>query len=184
METFRWKKKKPSWGSSGQGGGVGTLHLLAQPKEGQQQFKNKKQPELTENQTSRKSNNQENKEETFIQTGRRGRDGQPGQTGLMAKQLDPETWWIVEWTGQAVQQLADPAAPHSHIDKPGGEVVMRNRLQPRAPAQGNKASNLWLKTPMGVEAAAGETPSLTGEFVGETHRGLERAQTHLLGNQH
>ena len=30
---------------------VHTLCLLAQPKEGQQQFKNKKQPELTENQT-------------------------------------------------------------------------------------------------------------------------------------
>ena len=28
---------------------VDTLRLLAQPKEGQQQFKNKKQPELTEN---------------------------------------------------------------------------------------------------------------------------------------
>ena len=37
---------------------------------------------------------------------------------------------------------------------------------------------------MGVEAAAGETPSLTGEFVGETHRGLERAQAHTLENQH
>ena len=37
---------------------------------------------------------------------------------------------------------------------------------------------------MGVEAAAGETPSLIGEFVGETHRGLERAQTRPLGNQH
>ena len=31
---------------------------------------------------------------------------------------------------------------------------------------------------MGVEAAAGETPSLTGEVVGETHRGLEHAQAH------
>ena len=31
---------------------------------------------------------------------------------------------------------------------------------------------------MGVEAAAGETPSLTEEFIGETHRGLERAQAH------
>ena len=29
---------------------------------------------------------------------------------------------------------------------------------------------------MGVEEAAGETPSLTGEFVGETHRVLERTQ--------
>ena len=37
---------------------------------------------------------------------------------------------------------------------------------------------------MGVGAAAGETPSLTGEGVGETHRGLGRAQAHALGNQH
>ena len=43
---------------------------------------------------------------------------------------------------------------------------------------GNKASNHWLKTPVGVEAAAGETPGLTGEFIGETHRGLEHVQTH------
>ena len=38
--------------------------------------------------------------------------------------------------------------------------------------------------PVGVGAAAGETPSLTGEVVGETHRGLECAQAHPLGNQH
>ena len=37
---------------------------------------------------------------------------------------------------------------------------------------------------MGVGAAAGEIPSLTGEVVGETHRGLECAQAHPLGNQH
>ena len=37
---------------------------------------------------------------------------------------------------------------------------------------------------MGVEVAAGETPSLTGEFVGETHRVLECTQTHPLRNQH
>ena len=41
-----------------------------------------------------------------------------------------------------------------------------------------------MKTPVGVAAAAEETPSLTGEFVGETHRGLERAQAYPLGNQH
>ena len=52
--------------------------------------------------------------------------------------------------------------------------------QPRAPARGNKASNLWLKMPVVVGAAAGETPSLTGEVVGQTHRGLGRAQAHLL----
>ena len=57
---------------------VDTQCLLAQPKEGQQQFKNKKQPERTENQTICKSNNQGIKEETFIQTGRRGGDGQLG----------------------------------------------------------------------------------------------------------
>ena len=37
---------------------------------------------------------------------------------------------------------------------------------------------------MGVEEVAEETPSLTGEVVGETHRGLEHAQAHPLGNQH
>ena len=33
-------------------------------------------------------------------------------------------------------------------------------------------------------AAAGETPSLTGEFIGETHRVLECTQTEPTGNQH
>ena len=42
----------------------------------------KKKPELTENQTVWKSENQGVKEETFIQTGRRGGDGQPGWEGL------------------------------------------------------------------------------------------------------
>ena len=42
-------------------------------------LKNKKQPELTENQTVWKSDNQGDKEETFTQTGRRGGDGQPGR---------------------------------------------------------------------------------------------------------
>ena len=31
---------------------------------------------------------------------------------------------------------------------------------------------------------AGETPSLTGEFIGETHRVLEITQTHPPGIQH
>ena len=46
---------------------VDTLCLLAQPK-GKQQLKtkNKKQPELTENRTVWKSDNQGDKEETFI----------------------------------------------------------------------------------------------------------------------
>ena len=37
---------------------------------------------------------------------------------------------------------------------------------------------------MGVGEAAGETPSLTGGVVGETHRGLGHVQAHPLGNQH
>ena len=37
---------------------------------------------------------------------------------------------------------------------------------------------------MGVRAPAGETPSLTEEFVGETNRALEHTQTHPLRNQH
>ena len=41
-----------------------------------------------------------------------------------------------------------------------------------------------MKTPVGVEVAVGEMPSLTGEFVGETHRGLERTETRPLEKQH
>ena len=47
--------------------------------------------------------------------------GEDLRRGLVAKQqmVDPARWWIVEQTGQAVRQLADPATPHSCIDKPG-----------------------------------------------------------------
>ena len=41
-----------------------------------------------------------------------------------------------------------------------------------------------MKMPVGVGVAAGETPSLMGEVVGETHMGLEHAQAHPLINQH
>ena len=90
-------------------------------------MKNKKQPELRENRTVWKSNNQGDKEETFIQTSRRGGDGQrdgedlhqesrmrglvgaggPSKvadcgTGQVRLQLaDPTRWW-----------LEDSAAPH------------------------------------------------------------------------
>ena len=43
-----------------------TLHLIAQPKE-EQEFENKKQAELTENRIVWKSDNQGDKEETFVQ---------------------------------------------------------------------------------------------------------------------
>ena len=47
-------------------------------KKGNNKFENKKQPQLTENLTVWKSDNQGVKEETSIQPGRRGGDGQPG----------------------------------------------------------------------------------------------------------
>ena len=53
-----------------------------------------KQPDLPENWTIQKSDNQEIKEETFIQTGRRGRDGQPVHRGCAAGQ----------WTRQVRQE--------------------------------------------------------------------------------
>ena len=42
--------------------------------------------------------------------------------------------------------------------------------------------NLLLKKPVRVKVV-GETPSLTGEFIRETHRVLECTQTYLPGNQ-
>ena len=78
---------------------VDTLRLLAQPKE--EHFKNKKQPEQTENQMVWKSDNQGDKEETFIQTGRRGGDGQPGRRGFEQQWRDRD-WQSVERPGQAV----------------------------------------------------------------------------------
>ena len=105
------------------------MHLLAQPKEGQQQFKNKKQPELTENRTVWKSDNQGDKEDTFIQTGRRGKDWQRGRRGPRGKAAAGGPSEVADCgTGQARLQLADPTrwlladpvAAHLRIDKPGG----------------------------------------------------------------
>ena len=98
-----------------------TLCLLTQPKEGQQQFKNKKHPELTENHTLWKSNNQGDKEETFIQIGRRGRDGQPGQRGPVARrQLERTQQGGRLWHRAGCMAASRPQAPHSCIDEPGG----------------------------------------------------------------
>ena len=71
-------------GTAGENQDGGTGRHTAPPRKTKrrQQFKIKKQPELTENRTARKSDNQEDKEEPFIQNGRRGRDGQPGWTKL------------------------------------------------------------------------------------------------------
>ena len=65
-------------------------------------FKTKNTPELPENQTIWKFDNQGIKEETFIQTGRRARDGQLGQRGCAARRQTRQVRW----------QLEDWVAPH------------------------------------------------------------------------
>ena len=73
--------------------------------------------------TDRKSNGKEvrhqvDKKETYIQTGRRGRDGHRdgvdscGRGGLRLAECGTN--------GAGSMPLADPAAPHSHTDKPRG----------------------------------------------------------------
>ena len=57
---------------------------------------------------------------------------------------------------------------------------MRQTAQPRLPAWEKKASKS-LAVKICRVAAAGETPSLTGEFVGDTHRVLECTKTHPPG---
>ena len=127
-----------------------------------------------------KSDNQGVKEETFIQTGRRGRDRQPGQKGLAARQGGWRTKQGDWLRNTACQAAASRPCGHTFMHRLIGRNGrgVKQTTQPRTPEWGNKASKLWLKTPVGVEAAAGETPSLTGEWVGETHRGLEREQAH------
>ena len=66
------------------------------------------------NQTVWNSHNQGVKEETFIQTGRRGRDRKLGQRGRTAR-----------W------QLADLAVPHLCTDKLGG--ITREQDRPGNP---------------------------------------------------
>ena len=115
--------------------------------------------------------------------------------------------------GQAVRPLADPVALHSHTDKlrrPDSEWQRIGQAERRVAPQGpifalretrtnggewSRPRNPGLQhgqikpqtsdwKTCGGWAAAGETPSLTGEVVGETHRGLEWARTHPLGNEH
>ena len=83
------------------------LCLLAQPKGGNNQFKNKAQPEPPKNRTVWKFDNQGVNEETFIHTGRSGRE-------------ESARW-----------QLEDRAVPHWHVDTPGGTTGEQYR--PRSP---------------------------------------------------
>ena len=58
-----------------------------------------------------KSDNQGGKEETFIKTSRRGRDGQPS-----GEDSQQGGGWR---TGVGEVVASKPAAPHLHVDKPG-----------------------------------------------------------------
>ena len=69
--------------------------------------------------------------------------------------------------------LADHVVPHSRADKPGGTTGEQDKPHnPGFQCGEIKPQNLWLRKPVGVETAV-ETPSLSGEFIGETHRVLD-----------
>ena len=82
-------------------------------------------------------------------------------------------WWLAEW-----------GAPHLCADKPGGTTGEQDRLcYPEFQCGEIKLQNLQLKKSLrGV--MVGETPSLTRELPGQTHRDLEHTQTHPPGKQH
>ena len=79
-----WSLKSKINKTSSQDGGIGrhTGASLHNQNKDNNKFKNKKQPELIENKTVWKSNSQEVKEDTFVQTCRRGGDGQPSGEDL------------------------------------------------------------------------------------------------------
>ena len=121
---------------------------------------------MTENRTVWKSNNQGVKEETFKQTCKGGRDRKlggdwRGEWSHISVQINQEEQLGTETYPSVFVSLQNPVLPHREI----------------------KPQNLQLKTPVGL-AAAGETTSLTEEFIGETHGVLEHTQTHPPWNQH
>ena len=69
-------------------------------------------------------------------------------------------------------------------DKLGATTGERDRLHNPGIQHGKYEASKPLTVKTCGVAAVGETPSLTGEFVGETHGVLERAQAHPPGNQH
>ena len=87
-------------------------------------------------------------------------------------------------TGVREVAVGGPVVPHLHGDKLRVTTGARNR--PRNPGfqyREIKSQNLWLWKSVGV-AVVEETPSLTGDFIGEIHRVLEHTQTHVPGIQH
>ena len=102
----------------------------------------------------------------------------------MGSQGGEGMWQGGTWRTQVGEGAAGRSgSPNLHVDKPVGTTGERESLHPRVPVRGNKASKPRAIKTCGVEAV-GEIPSLTAEFVAETHRVLERTQTHPPGNQH
>ena len=64
------------------------------------------------------------------------------------------------------------------------QLGSKTDLATQGPSMGKKSfkTSDW-KKPVGV-VTVGETPILTGEFIGEAHGVLERTQNHPPGNQH
>ena len=86
--------------------------------------------------------------------------------------------------GQVRWQLLDRDIPHLHADNLGGTTGERGKPHnPKFQYGEIKSQNLWLYKPVGVPVV-GEAPGLTEESAGESHRVLERTQTHPPGNQH
>ena len=80
--SFQWNTNQNCYKrTSGQDGGIGRHAVPPQTTKRRttKKLKTKKQPELIENQTIWKSDKQGLKEETLIQTSRRGGDGQLGR---------------------------------------------------------------------------------------------------------
>ena len=74
--------------------------------------------------------------------------------------------------------------PYLPADKLGVTTGEQDRLHYPGLQHGEiKLQTSDFKNLCGI-VAAGETPSLTGEFIGETHGVLECTQAHPLGNQH
>ena len=119
--------KRVCFGTSCQDGGVGRYVLLPRNQKKENKFKTKKQPELPENRTVWKLNNQGVKEKTFIQTGRRGRDRQLGWREHMAK------WW-----------LKDQVVPHEPADKPGWITGDQDRQHNTGFQCWEEPQNIWL----------------------------------------
>ena len=97
-----------------------------------------------------------------------------------------ETWgWASRQRRLAARRpLVEWAVPHLHADKPGQNTAQRDTpCNPQFQPREIKTQNLWLNNPLGV-ALVGKTPSLTGEFTGDTNRVQESTQTYTPRNQH